>query len=273
MWSNWCEFKRHCGVEFGAYAQRQYDYAREYAVYSFPTRFVADHFFACSAEAARDRFGRKISENHQLCQVLKNAIDLQQFFISASNREYIRKKYAIDKDAFVIGHIGRFAEQKNHRFLIEVFEQIVRDFPNAVLLLVGDGELRSKIENMVFEHNLTQNVIFAGVQTNVQEFYQAMDVFAFPSLYEGLGIVLIEAQASGLPCCVSDSVSQEAILTKLIQRRPLRDGALAWAKWILSRKDEPRHDTTAEIQQAGYDIRTTTLWLQHFYEDAVKKHG
>lgn len=71
-----------------------------YAVYSFPTRFVADHFFACSAEAARDRFGRKISENHQLCQVLKNAIDLQQFFISASNREYIRKKYAIDKDAF-----------------------------------------------------------------------------------------------------------------------------------------------------------------------------
>lgn len=122
-------------------------------------------------------------------------------------------------------------------------------------------------------YNLTQNVIFAGVQTNVQEFYQAMDVFAFPSLYEGLGIVLIEAQASGLPCCVSDSVSQEAILTKLIQRRPLRDGALAWAKWILSRKDEPRHDTTAEIQQAGYDIRTTTLWLQHFYEDAVKKHG
>ena len=244
-----------------------------YAVYSFPTRFVADHFFACSAEAARDRFGRKISENHQLCQVLKNAIDLQQFFISASNREYIRKKYAIDKDAFVIGHIGRFAEQKNHRFLIEVFEQIVRDFPNAVLLLVGDGELRSKIENMVFEHNLTQNVIFAGVQTNVQEFYQAMDVFAFPSLYEGLGIVLIEAQASGLPCCVSDSVSQEAILTKLIQQRPLRDGALARAKWILSRKNEPHLDTTAEIQQAGYDIRTTTLWLQHFYEDAAKKHG
>lgn len=154
-----------------------------------------------------------------------------------------------------------------------MFEQIVRDFPNAVLLLVGDGELRSKIENMVFEHNLTQNVIFAGVQTNVQEFYQAMDVFAFPSLYEGLGIVLIEAQASGLPCCVSDSVSQEAILTKLIQQRPLRDGALAWAKWILSRKDEPRHDTTAEIRQAGYDIRTTTLWLQHFYEDAAKKHG
>ena len=141
------------------------------------------------------------------------------------------------------------------------------------MLLVGGGELRHQIEAEIIKYGLEESVVFAGVRSDVQRLYHAMDVFVFPSLYEGLGIVVIEAQAAGLPCCISSSVPKEAILTtKLAQQRPLRDGAKVWADWIVSRKNEPRVDTIAAIRQAGYDISTTTAWLQYFYESIVKKH-
>lgn len=242
-------------------------------VYSYPTRHIADYFFACSPEAAFDRFGRKVAENHQLCSVLKNAIDIEDFRFSASERNAIRRELNIPADAFVIGHVGRFVEQKNHQFLVEIFAQVKKSLPAAILLLVGGGELRHQIEAEIIKYGLEESVVFAGVRSDVQRLYHAMDVFVFPSLYEGLGIVVIEAQAAGLPCCISSSVPKEAILTtKLAQQRPLRDGAKVWADWIVSRKNEPRVDTIAAIRQAGYDISTTTAWLQNFYESIVRKH-
>lgn len=240
-------------------------------VHSYPTRHIADYFFACSPEAAFDRFGRKVAMNHRICSVLKNAIDTESFRFSSSERNAMRKELGIPKDAFVLGHIGRFAEQKNHQFLVEVFAQVKRNLPNAILLLVGGGELQQKIESDIIRCRLVENVIFAGVRSDVQRLYHAMDVFVFPSLYEGLGIVVIEAQAAGLPCCISSNVPKEAMLTELAQQRPLSDGAKAWANWILSRKNEPRVDTIATIQQAGYDVSISTAWLQKFYEGVVKK--
>jgi len=241
-------------------------------VFSYPTRHIADYFFACSSEAAFDRFGRKVAGNHQLCSVLKNAIDTESFRFSAAERNAIRGELDISEDAFVIGHIGRFAEQKNHQFIVEIFAQVKKNLPNAVLLLVGGGELRHQIETEIIRCGLAESVVFAGVRSDVHRLYHAMDVFVFPSLYEGLGIVVIEAQAAGLPCCISSNVPREAMLTKLAQQRSLRDGAKAWADWIVSRKNEPRVDTIAAIRQAGYDISTTTAWLQYFYESIVKKH-
>lgn len=202
----------------------------------------------------------------------KNAIDTESFRFSATERNAIRGELDISEDAFVIGHIGRFAEQKNHQFLVETFAQVKKNLPNAVLLLVGGGELRHQIETEIIRCGLAESVVFAGVRSDVHRLYHAMDVFVFPSLYEGLGIVVIEAQAAGLPCCISSNVPREAMLTKLAQQRPLRDGAKVWADWIVSRKNEPRVDTIAAIRQAGYDISTTTAWLQYFYESIVKKH-
>lgn len=243
-----------------------------YKLFSYPTRFVADHFFACSPEAARDRFGDKVAQNTGMCQVLKNAIDTKTFKFSRDTRASVRAELGIGSDAVVIGHIGRFAAQKNHGFLVDVFRAIHDKEPKSVLLLVGDGELRPAMEQRIAEYGLTDCVVFTGVQSDVSRFYQAMNVFVFPSIYEGLGIVAIEAQASGLPCCVADTLPNEVAVTELVQFRPLEDGADQWAEWGLSRATETRRDTLEAIQKAGYDISSTSVWLENFYRNVVENH-
>lgn len=246
---------------------------RLYWIFAYPTRYIADHFFACAEEAGISRYGRKIGTDAVRCNVLHNAIDTSKFSYDRDSREAIRSQLGIGESKFVIGNISRFSAQKNHAFLLDIF-QFVHDLnKDSVLLLVGDGELRPKIEAAIAEKHLEDAVIMTGVQNNTWDYYQAMDVFLMPSLFEGLPVSLVEAQTAGLPCCVSTGVPQEAAITDLVQFRSLDDTPESWAEWVLERASLPRRSMAEEIRHAGYDIAETSRWLAEFYTKVVMSHG
>lgn len=236
-----------------------------YQTYAYPTRYIADFFFGCSVDAGISRYGKKVCSNPDKFTVLNNAIETEKFAFNPDVRTRMRGQLGLEGKT-VIGHVGRFEQQKNHVFLIQIFEQIHKQNPNAVLLLVGDGTLRSETEEQVRLAGLEEHVIFAGVQERVCDYYQAMDIFVLPSWYEGLGIVAVEAQTSGLPCVISDKVSQECIVTEnLVTVCNLQDSAGKWSAHILSRCNTVRSNRSQEVKKNGYDIFATAKWLEDFY--------
>lgn len=244
-----------------------------YRMFAYPTRYIADKFFACSKDAAISRYGKIVGNDSSRCHVLNNAIDARRFSFNQETREQVRKALQIAEDAVVIGHVGRFVEAKNHLFLIGTFADIRKRTPNSVLLLVGDGERRPEIQAAIAEKHLEEAVILAGVRSNVWDFYQAMDVFVFPSVYEGLPVSLVEAQAAGLPCCVSSNVPRDSAITDLVEFIPLENGPDKWAEIALQRAWAPRPYMLGEIQNAGFDVSSTANWLKDFYLNVVKSRG
>lgn len=244
-----------------------------YRLFAYPTRYVADHFFACSRDAGVSRYGKKVGNDASRCQVLNNAIDTGRFVFSEETGRQMRKMLNIGEDTLVIGHVGRFVDAKNHLFLIDIFQQIHQQNPNSVLLMVGDGELRPRIEASIGQKHLENAVIMTGVQPNVWDYYQAMDVFVFPSVYEGLPVSMVEAQAAGLPCCISANVPRETAITDLVEFIPLENGAAFWADRVLRSANEPRRDTRSEIENAGFDVSATSKWLKEFYTKVVTSRG
>ena len=221
--------------------------------------------FACSADAGEWMFGTK--DVH----ILPNAIDIERYAFNLLIRNQTKKALGLD-DAFVIGHVGRFSAVKNHSFLTDVFAQIKRQEPNSKLLLVGAGSEMQAVQQKVKALGLGADVIFTGVRNDVANLMQAMDVFVFPSLYEGLGIVLIEAQAAGLPCVVSDTIPREAYLKDLITAEKLSSSVEKWAEKILKKRDFPRTDRRDEIAAHGFDITTEAVKLQEFYINAYEQN-
>ena len=220
------------------------------------------HFLACGELA-----GKFLFKNIDFT-VMNNAIDAGKFTFNNNIRSSKRKEFNIE-NKFVIGHIGRFNEQKNHTFLIDIFKEIHKQDSNAVLLMVGIGELENKIKAKVTDLGLLDAVIFAGSRSDIPELMQAMDLFLFPSLWEGLGIVAIEAQAAGIPTIVSDPVPDAAMITNLAQKIKLSKGAPCWAKEILKHKTnpQPRRNTYEEIKAAGYNVEDNIKWLGNYYLD------
>ena len=236
-----------------------------YQLYSYPTRHIADYFFGCSKEAGISRYGKKVCAFTNRFSVLNNAIDTQHFAFQEDIRTQIRQQLSIEKK-LVVGHVGRFFAQKNHKFLIEIFGQIHKQNPNAVLLLVGDGELRSEIEAQIHASGLDDCVILTGVQSDVNPYYHAMDVFLFPSLYEGLPLSILEVQANGLPCIISDNVPVECILADdLVAVCSLKSSPSVWSKAVLEHANIPRENHAAVVKSHGYDIREAASQLQNFY--------
>lgn len=219
----------------------------------------ATTLLACSEEAGKWLFGDKSEFT-----VIKNAIDVNKFKYDSQKREEIRKKYGLE-DKLVLGHIGRFEEQKNHKFLIEIFEKVREKNKDAKLLLVGDGILKEKIEEEVKKKNLKQDVIFIGSSYNVSDFYQAMDAFIFPSLFEGLGIVLIEAQCNGLDCFTSkDTVPKEADISNNVEYISLNNNPEEWSEKILQKKIERKKDYFDKLDKK-YDINIAVKKLEDIY--------
>ena len=241
-------------------------------VYSYPTRYIADMFFTCSKKAGIDRFGREIAINPNRCIMINNAINTAAYPYNSEFRARVRQKLGLSAE-LTIGHVGRFNPQKNHTFLLEVFAALLKKEPNAVLLLVGGGDDMPKIQKKVQDLGISGHVRFLGVRSDVADLMQAMDVFVFPSLYEGLPVTMVEAQASGLPCLISDRVPTECILTTgLVDVLPLSEKPQIWAEKILAKRDTPRTDRHAEIAAHGFDIATEAVKLQEFYLNAYEQY-
>ncbi|MEK5214649.1 glycosyltransferase [Psychrobacillus sp. FSL H8-0487] len=209
--------------------------------------------------AAKEMFGKN---EHIL---IKNAIPAKEYIYNDKIRKEVRTQYGLEKK-FIIGHVGRLSYSKNHEFLLKIFVNIHEKNKDAILLLVGDGELRNDIEKKIEELGLKEHVILTGVRNDISRLLQAMDVFVFPSHFEGLGIVAIEAQASGLPCVISDTIPQEALITNDIKQVSLNVGVEVWAETILNYKDSfNRKNTYQEINNAGYDIKEESSKLEQLY--------
>lgn len=222
----------------------------------------ATSLFACSQAA-----GQWMFEKDDFC-VMNNAIDSFQYVYDAEVRCSVRQELGLAKDDIVVGHVGRLMTPKNHEFLLRFFAVLPE---NSRLLLVGDGELRQNLERQADELGIRSRVIFAGVRSDVNRLLQAMDVFAFPSLYEGLPVSIVEAQAAGLPCVISDKVPIECKKTELVQQIPLNAGAKVWADAVLKLCNQPRQNTQDQIIKAGFDIEEKASWLTDYYFSQYEK--
>lgn len=211
---------------------------------------IANIKIAPSKIASEFMFGDKSD-----VMIINNGLDLDVYRFSQTDREHVRKEFNIE-GKFVVGHIGRFSHQKNHNFLIDIFAEIKQKNDEAVLLLVGDGELKGQIQNKVNQLGLDDSVIFAGIRKDIPALLSAMDVFVFPSFYEGMPNTVIEAQATGLPCVISDAITNEAKVTDIIYYESLNKGVSQWVKQIslhsISNKD--REGYAYILLNAGYGI-------------------
>ena len=224
----------------------------------------ATNLFACGRDAGNWMF------NGAPYQIVNNAIDAAAYAYDPMKRAEMRQRLGLANE-LTVGHVGRFNPQKNHPFLIDIFAALLKKEPNAVLLLVGGGEDMPKIQAKAQALGIAEHVRFLGVRSDVADLMQAMDVFVFPSLYEGLPVTMVEAQASGLPCLISDKVPPECIITKdLVDIWALSADPEVWAEKILEKRDFPRTNRRAEIAAHSFDITTEAVKLQEFYINAYE---
>jgi glycosyltransferase involved in cell wall biosynthesis len=231
----------------------------------YPIRYTADYLFACSKVAGNWLFGKMATKKANFV-VLNNAIETNKFAYNEDLRIKKRKELKIE-NKFVVGHIGRFNTPKNHKFLIDIFKEIYKLNPNTILLLIGDGELRESIENKVNDMGLSNSVIFTGVRSEISDLLQAMDVFLFPSLYEGLPVTLIEAQASGLKIYAANTITEEVAITNLVNYCSLKSTPNQWANRVINglNKKNIRSKSFTEVKNSNYDIEENAKWLENFY--------
>lgn len=234
------------------------------------SKLFATDYMCCSELAGRWLFGNR-TYNQGKVYLLNNAIDLNKFKYNEKKRKEKRKELSISDDTLVIGHIGRFMKQKNHEFLIEVFNEIHKKNKNSVLLLAGQGPLEARIKEQVEELKITNSVVFLGQREDVADLYQAFDVFMLPSLYEGLGIVLIEAQCAGIPAFASTEVPEIAKVSNILDFIDLNTSKEMWADIILqSIKGYERKDYLKDCQKCGYDIKIEVKKLENKYKNFIK---
>lgn len=222
------------------------------------------HVLACGIDAGNYLYGKKFFLKKGV--IINNGIDTQKFKYDNESRNKITSEFDIEKK-LVIGHVGRLAEVKNHKFLLEVFYEFKKIEPNSVLLIVGDGELREAIEKKIESLGINMDVIITGLRLDVSDLMQAMDVFVFPSLYEGLPLTIIEAQSSGVKCLVSSNVTTEVKVTDLVTFMSLENQAEIWARKVLEISKYQRFDMSEELTEKGFDICTTIKELETLYEE------
>lgn len=223
--------------------------------------------FACSERAAEWLFRGKAGES----RILKNGIDCAQYAFDARKRRAAREELGLAEGQLAVGHVGRFNRQKNHMFLLDIFGEVIRRRPDAVLLLCGDGTLREETARRADALGIAGSVRFLGVRPDVHRLLQAMDVLAFPSLHEGLPVTLVEAQAAGLPCIVSDAVTAETdlglgLLRFISLKRPAGD----WAEHVIASSVVRAVAADEQLRTRGYDARENAAWLESFYRGCIR---
>lgn len=227
-------------------------------------RKYATDFIACSKESGEFLFGKK-----SRYLILKNGIDVKKYLYSSAEREKTRKELGIE-EKFIIGTIGRMVIQKNQEFLLDVFKEIADKSPKTDLVLVGKGELLDKLREKVEKLKITEKVHFLGVRKDIPTLLNAMDVFMLPSLYEGLGIVLVEAQANGLPCIASDTIPKEVKLNDNFQFLSLKEDKEAWVKAVLQEIQQKRGREKEKVSLSQFNIRYSAQMLEKEYLNNIK---
>lgn len=223
---------------------------------------------APSTEAAEYTFGKGCVERGEVT-LLHNAIDTDLYCFDPAGREKIRKELGLT-DKFVVGHVGRFNQQKNHEFLVEVFYELLKKRPEARLVLVGKGELEETVRKKISDLDIEQYVVFTGVRKDIPQVLSAFDVFLFPSLYEGMPNTVIEAQATGLPCVISDTITRQAKVTGLVRYCSLAQGSATWVEACEKSKVENRLKYSNALKAAGYDIRDVApRFVKMVFEDEI----
>lgn len=228
-------------------------------------RVFATHYFACGDTAARWMFGARRVDSGRVT-VLPNAIDLHHFSFSPESRDAVRQEIGVGETALVVGHIGRFMYQKNHAFLLKIFQALLIQRPDAILMLAGEGELLDATHALAKTLGIEHRVRFLGVRRDAERLYSAMDVFCLPSFYEGLPVVMVEALANGLSCVVSNQVTRELNEFRVAQL-PLDAPPERWAQALI---EAPRTDAAPEALVERFDIRATAKQLEAFYLASVR---
>ena len=232
------------------------------SVMQLPLRYQADVLMACSVEAGLWLFGKRACESDRFV-LLPNGIDVRRFVPNPEKRQQYRQELGLE-GRWVIGNVGRFYDVKNHTFLLDAFQKVHEREKDAVLLLVGVGPLQQEMAQKAVELGVADHVIMTGNRDDVPDLLGAMDVFAFPSLWEGLPMTVVEAQAAGLPCVLSDTITRDVDVSPLVRYLPLGDPD-RWADAMLERR--PRLDAAKNIVKAGFDIRTSAKRLSALYTE------
>ena len=221
-------------------------------------------YYACSKLAAEWKFPQRIVKQRKY-RILKNAIDTNKLYFNKDIRERTRKELDIE-DKFVVGHIGRFSLQKNHDFLIDIFNEIQNKKNNSVLMLIGTGDLQETIKDKIDKLGLSNKVLMLNLRNDIQELLNAMDVFVLPSFFEGLPVVGVEAQATGLQVFTSTEVTKELPIEKLSYYYALEDGSEKWAENIIKESNGfIRKNTTELIKESGYDVKIAAKKMEELY--------
>lgn len=226
--------------------------------------FVTDRY-ACGREAGEYMFGNRVFK------IIHNGILTEKFFYNSIVRETYRKQWEVH-DYAVFGHVGRFEIAKNQQFLIDVFAEILKINPQSLLLLIGEGSLKTEIEKKVCNLGIDKNVFFLGARDDVANLLSTMDVLIFPSKYEGLPVTLIEAQAADLPCLVSNNVSEECKVTENVRFEKLEAGEKYWARTALRMIKKERSNREKDIKDAGYDIKEIAHDLMLLWSESQDKN-
>ncbi len=246
------------------YAESMLSSVRNRLLYMSLKRY-ANVFFACSKDAGRFAFGKQILEDSRF-YVINNAIDIAQFRYLEENRIRVREELGLSANDFVIGHVGRFTAPKNHRFLVHLFYEVCKHRQDAKLLLIGVGKERLAVQELCKRLSIEDKVIFAGRRSDIGAVMSAMDVFCLPSIFEGLGNVLIEAQANSLRCVVSDVVPQEAAILPSYKTLSLNENISIWVDALLQIPTVRRIDAIKMVARAGFNIEDEALKVKKIYQ-------
>lgn len=238
--------------------------ARRNQLLCIPIAFIRSNRIACSIAAGEFLYGKSMVQQNKVF-VLYNAIDCKKYQFNYKKRDEFRYRLGI-QDKLVVGNVGRFEKQKNHDFLIESFYFLKKQCPKSVLLLIGSGRLKLTMEQKVKVLGLEEDVFFLGQQNDIQNWYQAMDLFWLPSTYEGLPVAAVEAQASGLPCFLADTITEEVELLDSTKHISLEKGPKFWAIEACEKLNiEKREDAWLKVENAGFGIERASAALQQYY--------
>lgn len=237
-------------------------------VLKMPFNLFCNGRFACGVDAGKWLFGKRKFD------VIHNGKDLKKFQFSLKTRNEVREKYSLHNN-LVIGHVGKFNDQKNHSFLIEIFEKLLQSVPNSMLMLVGDGPLFNRINDIVNSKGLSEKVVFTGAVDNVANYLQGMDIMVLPSKYEGLPNVVLEWQAAGLPSIISDTITKECAVSDLVSFESINNGTDSWIKEIIRLKENVKdREKESEkgidlLKKNGFEIEDAANILEESYSKLI----